>query len=64
MAVGTDTKTATQLGDAIVAFALQGEFPDEGVSSLSLAEGDLSPAIEALARAKGQLEVRSTVSER
>ncbi|KAG7132857.1 Centromere/kinetochore protein zw10 like [Verticillium longisporum] len=56
MAVGTDTRTATQLGDAIVAFALQGEFPDEGVSSLSLAEGDLSPAIEALARAKGQLE--------
>ncbi|EEY17246.1 conserved hypothetical protein [Verticillium alfalfae VaMs.102] len=56
MAVGTEKKTAMQLGDAIVVFALQGEFPDEGVSSLSLAEGDLSPAIEALARAKSQLE--------
>ncbi|KAL9942179.1 hypothetical protein ACHAQF_004440 [Verticillium nonalfalfae] len=56
MAVGTEKKTAMQIGDVIVAFALQGEFPDEGVSSLSLAEGDLSPAIEALARAKSQLE--------
>ncbi|KAM0278128.1 hypothetical protein ACHAQH_005326 [Verticillium albo-atrum] len=56
MAVGTDTQTAAKLGDAIVAFSLQGEFPDETVSSLSLAEGDLSPALEALTKAKGQLE--------
>ncbi|OLN86977.1 Centromere/kinetochore protein zw10-like protein [Colletotrichum chlorophyti] len=56
MAADTAPAVPTQLGEAIVAFALDGSFPDEQVSSLSLSSSDLSPAIEALERAKGDLE--------
>ncbi|GKT78086.1 centromere kinetochore protein [Colletotrichum tofieldiae] len=56
MAVDTDSHASAQLGKAIVSFALEGHFPDEQVSSLSLSSSDLSPAIEALERAKGDLE--------
>lgn len=57
MAVETDQNASAQLGEAVVAFALEGRFPDEHVSSLSLSSSDLSPAIDALERAKGDLEV-------
>lgn len=57
MAAQTATRAPAQLGDAIVAFALEGHFPDEAVSSLALPSADLSSAIEALAKAKSQLEV-------
>ncbi|EXF78045.1 is centromere binding protein at prophase [Colletotrichum fioriniae PJ7] len=56
MAVETDQNASAQLGEAVVAFALEGRFPDEQVSSLSLSSSDLSPAIDALERAKGDLE--------
>ncbi|KAJ3947035.1 ribosome biogenesis protein ytm1 [Colletotrichum fioriniae] len=56
MAVETDQNASAQLGEAVVAFALEGRFPDEHVSSLSLSSSDLSPAIDALERAKGDLE--------
>ncbi|TDZ68343.1 Centromere/kinetochore protein zw10-like protein [Colletotrichum trifolii] len=51
-----DTRTPLRLGEAIVGFALEGSFPDEQASSLSLSSTDLSPAIEALEQAKGDLE--------
>ncbi|KZL68237.1 is centromere binding protein at prophase [Colletotrichum incanum] len=56
MAVDTDSHASAQIGKAIVSFALERHFPDEQVSSLSLSSSDLSPAIEALERAKGDLE--------
>ncbi|KAH6674008.1 hypothetical protein F5X68DRAFT_278507 [Plectosphaerella plurivora] len=56
MAADTATRAPAPLGDAIVAFALEGRFPDEDLSSLALPDADLSQAIEALARAKSQLE--------
>lgn len=57
MASATEAQVSAQLGDAIVSFALEGSFPDEQVSSLSLSSSDLSPAIDALERARGGLEV-------
>ncbi|UQC82227.1 is centromere binding protein at prophase [Colletotrichum lupini] len=56
MAVETDQNASAHIGEAVVAFALEGRFPDEQVSSLSLSSSDLSPAIDALERAKGDLE--------
>ncbi|KAL2760459.1 hypothetical protein ACRALDRAFT_1038588 [Sodiomyces alcalophilus JCM 7366] len=56
MTASTDTQLPKQLGDAIVSFALEGHFPDEDVSSFSLATADLSLAVEALAKAKTELE--------
>lgn len=58
MAADTAKRAPAQLGDAIVAFALEGRFPDEDLSSLALPDADLSRAIEALDEAKLQLEVR------
>lgn len=58
MAASTDTRPPEQLGDAIVSFALEGQFPDEDVSSLSLSTADLSLAVDALGEAKSQLEVQ------
>ncbi|KAI3547511.1 is centromere binding protein at prophase [Colletotrichum filicis] len=56
MAVETDQNASAHIGEAVVAFALEGRFPDEQMSSLSLSSSDLSPAIDALERAKGDLE--------
>ncbi|ROT43701.1 hypothetical protein SODALDRAFT_327907 [Sodiomyces alkalinus F11] len=56
MSAATDTQLPKQLGDAIVSFALEGRFPDEEVSSLPLPTADLSLAVDALAKAKTQLE--------
>ncbi|KAF9881101.1 is centromere binding protein at prophase [Colletotrichum karsti] len=56
MATATELQASAQLGEAIVAFAVEGSFPDEQVSSLSLSSSDLSPAIQALEKAKGELE--------
>ncbi|KAF5523524.1 Centromere/kinetochore protein zw10-like protein [Colletotrichum aenigma] len=64
MASATEAQVSAQLGDAIVSFALEGSFPDEQVSSLSLSSSDLSPAIDALEKAKGELETEiHTINE-
>ena len=53
------SRSSAQLSDALVSFALDGRFPDaEQVSNLSLSPSDLPPAIQALAKAKSNLEVR------
>ncbi|OBR11755.1 Is centromere binding protein at prophase [Colletotrichum higginsianum IMI 349063] len=56
MAVEKGSHVPAHVGEAIVAFALEGHFPDEQLSSLPLSSSDLSPAIEALERVKGDLE--------
>ncbi|KAF4808892.1 Centromere/kinetochore protein zw10-like protein [Colletotrichum siamense] len=64
MASATEAQVSEQLVDAIVSFALEGSFPDEQVSSLSLSSSDLSPAIDALEKAKGELETEiHTINE-
>lgn len=45
------------VGRALVDFALQGNFPDEDVSSCHVAAQDFVPALESLAAAKTKLEV-------
>lgn len=51
-----------QLSDAIVSFALEGQFPED-VSSLSpVSQIDLGPTIEALGKAKAELEVGRSCS--
>ncbi|KAK2019805.1 hypothetical protein LZ32DRAFT_573729 [Colletotrichum eremochloae] len=56
MAADTEPNGSARLGQAIISFALEGHFPDEQVSSLSLSSSDLSPAIEALENVKEELE--------
>lgn len=59
MADSTASELSALLSNAVVSFSLDGRFPDaEQVSSLSLSASDLSPAIQALAQAKKDLEVR------
>jgi protein transport protein DSL1/ZW10 len=48
---------AQQLSDAVVAFALDGRFPDDVSALPPVSQTDLTPAIEALSRAKVDLEV-------
>ncbi len=48
---------AGALGEALVHFSVDGLFPDESTSLLSLGPDDLPPAIQALAAAKSKLEV-------
>lgn len=50
------------LGQALVDFTVSGTFPEEEASSLKLTSEELPPAVEALARAKAQLEVRPSLS--
>ncbi|KHN95625.1 uncharacterized protein MAM_06466 [Metarhizium album ARSEF 1941] len=53
-----------QLGDAIVAFSLEGLFPADDSSLLPLSEMDLGPAIGALTAAKANLETEiHTINE-
>jgi centromere/kinetochore protein ZW10 len=53
-----DTPDPKKLSDALLAFALDGQFPDD-IASLPLVSGtDLEPAIQALDKAKQDLEVR------
>lgn len=49
--------TPQQLRDALVAFALEGRFPDDISVLPPVSETDLQPAIQALAEAKQGLEV-------
>ena len=46
-----------QLSDALVSFSLDGRFPDDVSVLPPVSETDLQPAIEALAKAKQELEV-------
>jgi len=58
MASNHDADMAAKLRDAIVAFAAEGRFPDsDDVSSISLSNADLGPAIDALTQARADLEV-------
>jgi len=49
---------AGQISHALVEFSLHGVFPEEGVSSTRMVVDHLGPALESLAAAKFQLEVR------
>ena len=46
-----------QVGPALVAFSLNGIFPEEDLSSRHIQVDDLAPALESLAAAKSKLEV-------
>lgn len=55
-----DTETESQsqqLSDALVSFSLDGRFPDDVSALPPVSETDLQPAIQALAKAKQELEV-------
>jgi protein transport protein DSL1/ZW10 len=49
---------AGQTGHALVEFSLHGVFPEDDVSSTRMVVDHLAPALESLAAAKSQLEVR------
>jgi centromere/kinetochore protein ZW10 len=52
------TPDAKKISDALLSFALEGHFPND-ISSLPPVSGtDLEPAIQALDKAKRDLEVR------
>lgn len=63
MASPATQKPPGPIGQALVDFALQGAFPDEAASTLTLNPEALPPAIEALAQAKTKLQVRRSPSE-
>ena len=47
-----------QLSDALVAFTLEGRFPDDISGLPSVSDTNLQPSIEALTQAKRNLEVK------
>lgn len=51
-----------QLGSAMLGFALDGKFPDDVAELPPVSDLDLQPAIDSLARAKTELEVRPSLS--
>ena len=51
------TGAPQKLSDALVAFSLEGRFPDDISVLPPVSETDLQPAIQALAEAKQGLEV-------
>lgn len=51
------TTPANTLGPALVAFTVEGSFPDEHLSPLKLAPEELPAGIKALEDAKSKLEV-------
>lgn len=53
----TTEQAPQQLSDAIVAFSLEGRFPEDVSALPPVSETDLQPAIQALANAKKELEV-------
>lgn len=53
----TTEQAPQQLSDAIVAFSLEGRFPEDVSVLPPISETDLQPAIQALAKAKKELEV-------
>lgn len=55
MATESDPK---KLSDALLSFALEGQFPEDIASLPAVSETDLEPAIQALEQAKQDLEVR------
>jgi hypothetical protein len=54
----TGKPSADQIAQAVVAFSINGAFPEENVSSLPIRAEDLPTSIDALGRAKAKLEVR------
>ncbi|KAF5021985.1 hypothetical protein F66182_5976 [Fusarium sp. NRRL 66182] len=52
----TTAQSPQQLSDALVAFSLEGRFPDDVSVLPPVSETDLQPAIQALAKAKQDLE--------
>ncbi|KAK7432380.1 ribosome biogenesis protein ytm1 [Neonectria magnoliae] len=60
----TPAESSQQLSDALVAFSLEGRFPDDISLLPPVSEIDLQPAIKALARAKKDLETElNTIDE-
>lgn len=57
MAVATPDSPAGQIAQALVDFSVEGAFPEESVSSLTVDSDALPAAIEALASAKAKLQV-------
>lgn len=55
------TTQNVQIGQSLVDFSLYGTFPEDEISSRHVAVGDLATALESLASAKSQLEVRRTL---
>lgn len=53
----TTEQAPQQLSDALVAFSLEGRFPDDISVLPPVSETDMQPAIQALAKAKRDLEV-------
>lgn len=49
--------SSQQLSDALVSFSLDGRFPEDVSVLPPVSETDLQPAIQALAKAKQELEV-------
>ncbi|KAH7165735.1 hypothetical protein EDB81DRAFT_263183 [Dactylonectria macrodidyma] len=58
--MATAAESPQQLSDALVAFALQGRFPDDISNFPPVSETDLRPAIQALDKAKKDLETELT----
>lgn len=51
------TAESQQLSNAILSFALEGSFPEDAAALHSVSETDLNPTIEALGKAKLDIEV-------
>lgn len=51
------TESSQQLSDALIAFSLEGRFPEDISHLPPVSETNLQPAIQALAKAKKALEV-------
>ena len=49
-----------QLSNAILSFALEGSFPEDATALQSVSETDLNPTIEALSKAKADIEVHES----
>lgn len=62
MAVATPISPAGQIAQALVDFSVEGAFPEESVSSLTVDSDALPAAIEALASAKAKLQVPTVTS--
>lgn len=62
MAVAMPDSPAGQIAQALVDFSVEGAFPEESVSSLTVDSDALPAAIEALASAKAKLQVQNITS--
>ena len=59
MATVAQDTPAGQIAQSLVDFSVQGAFPEESISSLTVDANALPTAIQALADAKAKLQVRA-----